>query len=141
MQVTHNCPLQRHAARRSAALAGAIGAVMITAAICPSSHAAVRTCTARLTSAVVNDATEQGAKTKAISDWALKAKGAGIENPAWRIAAGKRLECKPVTATGAGTKAGFECRAIGHACTILQVAPPAPPAAAPSPSKKMGVDT
>ena len=102
--------------------------------------AAVRTCTARLTSTVGKDASELGAKKKAISDWVGKAKAAGIKNPAWRLAAQRQLNC----AASAGS-ADFECVATGHACEILQVPPPQKPNPQPNPAatpeRGFGVDT
>ncbi len=88
-------------------------------------HAAVRTCTARLTSIAATDATELGAKKKAISDWMLKATAAGIKSPAWRLAAERRLICQQhiVAATPSDTAEPakvYECIAAGHACTITQ---------------------
>ena len=102
--------------------------------------AAMRNCTARLTSLAAKDATEQGAKKKAIDDWMLKAKGAGIENPTWRLAAERRLICQSVPdRTSAATKV-FECIAVGHACSISQNPKPNP---RPSrgPIRGFGVDT
>ena len=103
-------------------------------------QAAVRNCTARLTGAAVKDATELGAKKKAIDDWMLKAKGAGITNPAWRLAAERRLICQSIAdGTPAATKI-FECIAVGHACSISQNPKPNP---RPSrgPIRGFGVDT
>lgn len=105
-----------------------------------SAQAAVRNCTARLTSLAAKDATELGAKKKAIDDWMLKAKGAGITNPAWRLAAERRLICQSVAdGTPAATKI-FECIAVGHACSISQNPKPNP---RPSrgPIRGFGVDT
>lgn len=112
--------------------------------------AAMRTCTARLTSVAGKDASELGAKKKAINDWVSKAKAAGIKNPAWRLAAQRQLTC----AASDGSTA-FECVAVGHACEILQVPPrpkpnPSPnlspnprpsPNPAATPERGLGVDT
>ncbi len=101
------------------------------------SEAAVRTCTARLTSIAAKDASEQGAKKKAIDDWMLKAKGAGVANPAWRLAAERRLICQAVPA---GASRTFECIAVGHACSVTQVAPK-PDRRSRTPAKGFGIDT
>lgn len=93
--------------------------IAVVAAATPA-QAAVRNCTARLTSIAAKDVTELGAKKKAIDDWMLKAKGAGIEKPAWRLAAERRLICQSVPdGTPAAAKI-FECIAVGHACSISQ---------------------
>lgn len=95
-----------------------------------SAQAAVRTCTARLTSIAAQDETERGAKKKAITDWMVKATAAGITSPTWRLAAERRLICQAVPGTGPDAKPRFECIAVGHACTITQnPAQPPPPAA------------
>jgi len=83
-----------------------------------SAGAAVRTCTARLTSTTITDGKLQEAKKKAIADWMVKAQGAGIQAPTWRLAAERRLICQPVPGSDASPK--FECIAVGHACTITQ---------------------
>lgn len=83
-------------------------------------HAAVRTCTARLTSIAAKDATELGAKKKAITDWMLKATAAGIQGPTWRLAAERRLICQSAPGSGANAALVFECIAVGHACSITQ---------------------
>jgi hypothetical protein len=82
--------------------------------------AAVRSCTARLTSIAAKDATELGAKKKAVADWMLKATGAGIKSPTWRLAAERRLICQSVPGGGATAVPVFECIAVGHACSITQ---------------------
>jgi hypothetical protein len=95
-------------------------AVSLAAVLGMPAHAAVRTCTARLTSIAAKDATELGAKKKAITDWLLKATGAGIKGPTWRLAAQRRLICQPVPGASASTAPVFECRAVGHACSVTQ---------------------
>ena len=117
-------------------------AFVLYVALAPGSStiAAVRTCSARLTSIAATDSTELLAKKKAIDDWMLKAKGAGITNPAWRLAAERRLICQSVAdGTPAATKI-FECIAVGHACSISQNPKPNP---RPSrgPIRGFGVDT
>ncbi len=100
--------------------------------------AAVRTCTARLTSIAAKDVTELGAKKLAIADWLLKAKGAGIQSPAWRLAAERRLICQSIPNAGANAAPAFECIAVGHACSITQN----PAKSLPRPAAKArGLDT
>ena len=117
--------------------AALIGLLATTCFIVPS-EAAVRTCTARLTGVPSRDATELGAKKKAIDDWLLKARGAGIADPSWRLAAEKRLICQSVPDGTPGNKTVFECIAVGHSCTILQNPDTKP---APPPARGFGVDT
>jgi hypothetical protein len=102
--------------------------------------AAVRNCTARLTSVAAQDGTELGAKKKAIDDWLVKAKAAGIEGATWRLAAERRLICQAVAGGGGAAGKAFECIAVGHACAISQnPSKPRETPAAPSP-KAPGVD-
>ena len=117
-----------------------LAAVLAVFSFSSMAQAAVRSCTARLTSTVSKDATENGAKKKAISDWMVKAKAAGVAHPAWRLAAERTLKCLPSAgAGGSPPKPGFECVAVGHACTVEQVAPTPSPKA--SPTRGFGVDT
>ena len=111
-------------------------AALLALASATVSHAAVRTCTARIASIAAKDPTEQGAKAKAIDDWMLKAKGAGIDKPAWRLAASRSLLCQQVP----GPDKMFECIAVGHACSISQVTPKPDRRGIPRP-RGFGVDT
>ncbi|MDX2287802.1 MAG: hypothetical protein NW217_03150 [Hyphomicrobiaceae bacterium] len=83
-----------------------------------SSHAAVRVCTAHVTSDVAVSASEVTARREAIMSWVRKSKSVTIPHPAWRIANLKVLKCVP-----AQSEAGFECVAHAAPCTIRQIAP------------------
>ena len=123
--------------RRNACLA----AILAAAGFGTDASAAVRTCTARLTSIAARDATEQGAKKQAIADWLLKAHAAGIENPAWRLAAERRLICQSVPGTGQAAQTVFECIAVGHACSVLQNPNQSLPQPAAPAAKARGLET
>lgn len=123
---------------RTFRLGAALWLLLAVGGVGDRSEAAVRTCTARLTGIPGRDATELGAKKKAIDDWLLKARGAGIAEPAWRLAAEKRLICQSVPDGNPGNKTVFECIAVGHACTILQNPNPGP---SHPPLRGFGVDT
>ena len=125
--------------RAAAALLACVAFVAAISASAQPAEAAMRTCTARLTSTVGKDPTELGAKKKAIDDWVVKAKAAGIKNPAWRLAAERQLKCLP--SAGADAKNGFECVAVGHASEIIQVPPGPKPNPSAAPERGFGVDT
>jgi hypothetical protein len=82
-----------------------------------SSPAAVRVCKAPVASGLAREPSEPAAKQRAIQDWTVRAKAAGVANPAWRTADKKLLKCAP-SAAGA-----FECVAYAAPCTVQQVAP------------------
>ncbi|MFO1170381.1 MAG: hypothetical protein U1E49_05360 [Hyphomicrobiaceae bacterium] len=83
-------------------------------------EAAMRNCV-KLVVGQATAATELAAKKQAMDDWKKSAVAAGIEHPAWRIAANKSFKCE-TEADGQ-----FTCTASGDPCTITQV--PAAPAA------------
>ena len=124
----------------SAALAST-AVVLATLGFNVSADSAVKACTARLTSIAAQDATEQGAKKKALDDWMLKAKGAGIAYPTWRLAAEKRLICQALPGGAAGAKTLFEWIAVGHACSVSQVQPKPNPRPVRNPVRRGGLET
>lgn len=83
--------------------------------ICPSpSQAAIRTCTAVVSSDVVTAADEQAAKKEALDQWRAKAVKSGPGYDGWVVAAEKSLKCfKKDNGT-------FECVAFGAPCVIQQ---------------------
>ncbi|MDX2307306.1 MAG: hypothetical protein NW216_03610 [Hyphomicrobium sp.] len=94
----------------------AAGSLAFSLSFGMSAEAAVRVCTEPVSSPVTKMPTEREARKAALSSWVDAAKAAGIEHPAWRIAADKVFVCLPVTD-------GFECVARARACTIKNAPP------------------
>jgi hypothetical protein len=88
--------------------------IALAIVVSPIADAAVRQCSARLTSIPAVGQTEQAARKGALDDWTAKAKAAGFSHALWRSAADKRLICQKQQ------NLGFECLATGRACTIVQ---------------------
>ena len=63
------------------------------------------------------DKSELQAKKRTLESWVARANEHGEEYTRWGIAWNRQLDCKR-------TEAGlFQCKAIGHPCTVRQVPP------------------
>ena len=94
--------------------------VCLTGTLATPASAAMRNCV-KLVVGQATAATELEAKKQAMDDWKKSAVAAGIEHPAWRIAANKSFKCETES------DGQFTCTASGDPCTITQV--PVAPAA------------
>lgn len=94
----------------------AMFSLAVAALLAAPATAAVRVCTEPVSSPFVRNAVELEAKKEAMARWVEAAKAAGIEHPAWRIAADKIFKCLPIAG-------GFECVARARACTIKNAPP------------------
>ena len=82
-------------------------------------HAAVRKCSAAITTDIATASTELEAKKKALEQWRSAALKRGEGFDSWRLAVSKTLKCFPAAS-------GFECIAHGAPCIIDQT-PRSPP--------------
>ncbi|MEZ5923226.1 MAG: hypothetical protein R3D57_02465 [Hyphomicrobiaceae bacterium] len=98
-------------------LVGLVLAFSGAIALSVDAHAAMRYCKSAV-SGEGTAASEIEAKKQAMADWKAKSVDAGIEHPAWRIAASKSLGCE------AGADGVYICNAIAEPCTISQVPKP-----------------
>lgn len=94
-------------------------AAAVIALITVDAHAAVRKCSAAITSDIAAASTENEAKKKALEQWRTAALKRGEGFDSWRLAVNKTLKCFPAAS-------GFECIAHGAPCIIDQT-PRSPP--------------